>query len=227
MNNISKQRKGLSFSEAGKLGGEYGAKYNKELRAKNISDYNCSPKTCSFCNNLLPYDKRHNKYCNKSCAASKNNLGVRRNFKKTNSITGSKNDKICVKKIYLDRQCLNCNKTISYKYKYCNLTCVSELKWKQSKLLVENNQTKSPNLIRKYLKEKYNNTCQSCFLSTWKNKQIPLEIEHIDGNSENNSTDNLTLLCCNCHAQTDTYKAKNLGNGRFLRRKRYSEGKSY
>ena len=52
-------------------------------------------------------------------------------------------------------------------------------------------------------------------------------MEHLDGNSENNNLDNLSLLCCNCHAQTDTYKVKNLGKGRFSRRQRYKEGKSY
>lgn len=40
-------------------------------------------------------------------------------------------------------------------------------------------------------------------------KQIPLEIEHIDGNNKNNNKDNLTVLCPNCHALTDTWRGRN------------------
>ena len=58
-------------------------------------------------------------------------------------------------------------------------------------------------------------------------KKIVFELEHKDGNSENNQPENLCLICPNCHSQTDTYKNRNKGNGRFKRRQRYAEGKSY
>jgi len=51
--------------------------------------------------------------------------------------------------------------------------------------------------------------CQECKNTTWNGKPIPLEIEHIDGNNKNNSRENLTLLCCNCHAQTSTWRRRN------------------
>ena len=54
-----------------------------------------------------------------------------------------------------------------------------------------------------------------------------MELEHNDGNSQNNSLDNLSLICPNCHSQTPTYKGANKGNGRHYRRVRYAEGKSY
>src|SRR6266540_5330922 len=44
---------------------------------------------------------------------------------------------------------------------------------------------------------------------------------------EYHSLDNLRLICPNCHAQTETYKAKNMGRGRHYRRERYAKGKSY
>jgi len=56
---------------------------------------------------------------------------------------------------------------------------------------------------------------------------VPVELEHIGGNSENNSLENLKLLCPNHHSLTLTYKALNVGNGRHSRMKRYKEGKSY
>lgn len=54
--------------------------------------------------------------------------------------------------------------------------------------------------------------CTMCGLSEWNGKQIPLEIEHIDGNHTNNDRSNLTLLCCNCHAQTPTWRGRNAKN---------------
>ena len=41
----------------------------------------------------------------------------------------------------------------------------------------------------------------------------PLELDHTDGNPLNNQLDNLRLICPNCHAQTETYKGKNMGSG--------------
>lgn len=54
--------------------------------------------------------------------------------------------------------------------------------------------------------------CYKCSSIKWNDKPIPLELEHIDGNHKNNSLENLTLLCPNCHAQTDTYRGKNIKN---------------
>jgi Zn finger protein HypA/HybF involved in hydrogenase expression len=54
--------------------------------------------------------------------------------------------------------------------------------------------------------------CYNCNQTTWLNNPIPLELEHIDGNHLNNALSNLTLLCPNCHALTDTYRGKNKKN---------------
>ncbi len=61
-------------------------------------------------------------------------------------------------------------------------------------------------LIRDDLKE---HMCYECNRKTWNKKKIPLELHHKDGNSNNNSLENITLLCPNCHAQTENYKSKN------------------
>jgi hypothetical protein len=51
--------------------------------------------------------------------------------------------------------------------------------------------------------------CESCNLSEWMGKPLTLELEHIDGDNQNNVRENLKLLCPNCHSYTETWKGKN------------------
>jgi len=46
---------------------------------------------------------------------------------------------------------------------------------------------------------------------------LSLQLDHIDGNSDNDMPENVRLLCPNCHSQTPTFTAKNKGNGRRKR----------
>lgn len=56
----------------------------------------------------------------------------------------------------------------------------------------------------------FEHKCYNCGLSEWLNSPIPLELEHINGNHNDNTFSNLTLLCPNCHALTPTYRGKNI-----------------
>jgi len=51
--------------------------------------------------------------------------------------------------------------------------------------------------------------CEVCSITEWMGQQTPITLDHIDGNPGNNDKSNLRLLCPNCHAQTDTFCAKN------------------
>ena len=127
-----------------------------------------------------------------------------------------------------EKQCLNCNKEIPNRNKYCNNTCQGEY---ERKIIFESIENGNTSLYidnyRKYLISKYGEKCMEC---SWDQrnpitKNVPIQLEHIDGNSDNNSLDNLKLLCPNCHSLTPTFGALNKGNGRELRRLKRQEKK--
>ena len=138
----------------------------------------------------------------------------------------------------MSKTCQCCDKTFVTKSKshkdinninYCSITCCNILRseqsykdWISDKVNITRNTT-----LKKYLVKYYGHICSVCTNSLWNGKPIALEVEHRDGNSSHNNFNNLCLICPNCHAQTDTYKSKNIGNGRHFRMQRYKEGKSY
>lgn len=128
-------------------------------------------------------------------------------------------------------QCVNCS-TISLLKKncmgkYCNNKCQKENEQKISFKEVEDGLAKNSAQVKRYLLHKFGNVCSVCKISSWQDKPISMEIEHIDGNHQNNVLTNCCLICPNCHSQTPTYKAKNKGRGRHSRMQRYHDGKSY
>ena len=52
-------------------------------------------------------------------------------------------------------------------------------------------------LFKEGIKEK---KCEDCGLSEWQDKDLPLELDHIDRNSKNNNLVNLRIRCPNCHS---------------------------
>lgn len=93
----------------------------------------------------------------------------------------------------------------------------------QEKYTVENLFTKnscvSNQTIKKYL-DKYKlipYVCSNCGCDgNWQGKILSLQMHHIDGDNTNNELSNLTYLCPNCHAITETYGGKaNIGQKRI------------
>ncbi len=154
-----------------------------------------------------------NIYCSSRCAALINNkIRIRKKIPK-----------------YLEIKCLYCNNYIGiHARKYCNTQCQNDYvyqsyikQWKQGLI----NGTTGINVItlsgyiRRYLKDKYGEKCSLC---GWNEKhpksgKVPIEIDHIDGNSDNNKEENLRLICPNCHSLTASFRNYNKGKGRAWR----------
>ncbi len=128
--------------------------------------------------------------------------------------------------------CADCNQKVKSRNKFCNIHCQKEYEYKKYikewKEGIETGMRGDYQIsmhVKKYLFNKYNNKCAKCGWSEM-NKysgNIPLEVEHIDGNYKNNQEKNLILLCPNCHSLTSTYKGANINNGRKSRNKYYNE----
>lgn len=78
---------------------------------------------------------------------------------------------------------------------------------------------------KKRLIEKRGHQCESCKLTEWLGKKIPVELDHIDGHPGHNLESNLRLLCPNCHAQTPFYRGAN--KGRHSKTQRQEKASKY
>jgi 5-methylcytosine-specific restriction endonuclease McrA len=52
------------------------------------------------------------------------------------------------------------------------------------------------------------NRCNACGLTEWRGKPISIQIDHINGISDDYRLENLRMLCPNCHSQIETYARK-------------------
>jgi hypothetical protein len=104
---------------------------------------------------------------------------------------------------------------------------IRENKKKQTVISIEDGKKVTNDTFKAYLINKNGHKCQMCSFSEWGGKPILLILDHINGNSDNCSLENLRLICSNCDTLTPTYKGRNKGNGRFIRRKKYAQGLSY
>lgn len=153
------------------------------------------------------------KFCNQSCSASYSNKIRVRNKKEV-------------------KECLNCkNNCGRSSTKYCSQICQSEYR---NKILIENIKNKtteklSDSVLKRGLILFYGEKCMKCGWSqrNEKTNKVPVELNHKDGNSSNNSSENVELICPNCHSLTPNYRGLNKGNGRYNRRQRARDGKSY
>ena len=184
------------------------AKYNVTLQRQNVDkksqEYYLNPNRCKNCHRAISYEnKKNNKFCGHSCSAIFNNI--------------ERSEK---------RICIFCGKGTKNQ-RFCNKQCFSDHKIQSTKKLIEQGKKVKDKTFKRYLVEKNGHKCQMCGIIEWGGKPVLLILDHVNGNSEDCSFDNLRLICSNCDTLTPTYKGRNKGNGRHLRKQRYSEGKSF
>lgn len=194
------------------------------LKSKNYIIKNESVE-CKCCGEIFTsLISENRKFCSSSCSSRYNN-SIRPKIEKK-----EKKKRIRTYKEKSIGICQNCKKEIvkkdgRSKAKYCNSNCQSEYQMNDR----IHSKKASFRTLKLFLIKTNGEKCMKC---GWCEKnpitnKVPIELEHIDGNSENNNLENLELLCPNCHSLTPTYKALNKGKGRHKRRERYKEGKSY
>lgn len=66
----------------------------------------------------------------------------------------------------------------------------------------------SKSWVRKRLLADRGKQCEICKITDWLDAPISFEIDHIDGNNQNNQLENLRILCPNCHSQTPTFRRR-------------------
>lgn len=181
--------------------------YNDNKNTVIRQTYNSNPRKCLLCNKDIPFEKRNNRFCNHTCAATHNNrkLGHRKSVK---------------------NNCLYCGELIDNpSKKYCSVNCMKSYLYKQYinswiKGEVTGNTIGETVALNKYIRrwslERASYKCEECGwdkINPTTGKR-PLSVHHIDGNPYNTIPVNLKVLCPNCHSLTPTYGSLNLGNGR-------------
>lgn len=83
-----------------------------------------------------------------------------------------------------------------------------------NEILIENSTNSTSQIKRRILKENIiPYSCSECGIFSWRDKQLSLHLDHINGEPTDNRIENLRFLCPNCHSQTSTYcKSKTIKN---------------
>jgi hypothetical protein len=195
--------KRLTASEAGKLGAIASIASKSIARDAEVEKYLQNPIRCPQCCEIILFEKRIKRvFCSTSC------YNIYCNVNK-------------VKKLDKDNNCLFCGKEV--KEKFCSSSCQKARTWQheRDKFVESGIDTSCNNRVgKRYLIELHGIKCMICQLSTWLYKSIPLVLDHIDGNSDNNQMNNLRIICNNCDAILPTFKNNNKQAGRFRKAKR-------
>jgi hypothetical protein len=167
---------------------------NKKSHDLAVAKYMAYPKTCRECTGVIPIIKRVADARNKSfCSRSCSATFYNRGRIKT------KAQKISRHQLYIDS-------------------------WLSGDI---SGNTRSgggavSSHIKRWLRERCGNKCEKCSWSEINPKTglVPLQVNHKNGDSDNSSSQNLEIICPNCHSLTVNYGALNKGHGRKIRREK-------
>jgi hypothetical protein len=177
----------MTKSEAGRLGGQISKEASNELKKARVNKYLLDPLKCKNCSGIIPYEKKilKNTFCSHTCSAIYSHSKRAKNSKPI-------------------KKCIQCDGVLKgATSKYCSTVCQKDFQ----RMKTIKDKTASARSSKFHLISIHGHKCLDP-LCVWDFSKRPLvvELEHIDGNSENNSLENLTLLCPNCHSLSPTYK---------------------
>lgn len=153
------------------------------------------PKACKQCGAEFNPTSSKQIYCTLSCSGVANSTGVRRHG------TGKYNNKYGTRDTYNGLRREELDKAALYKL--------------ENGLFTDSQRA----TISKYLIKFDGRRCSICGITEWCGQPVPIVVDHIDGNADNNFKSNLRLVCANCDRQLPTSKGKNRGFGRKNRRR--------
>lgn len=129
--------------------------------------------------------------------------------------------------------CMNCGRLLkAYAFKYCSNQCQRDYEykvfiksWKSGSVSgsVGISAKNISGYLKHYLEDKFGSKCSLCGWDKMSifTGRVPLEIDHINGDSEDNREENLRIICPNCHALSPNYRNLNHGKGRAWRKNKY------
>jgi len=128
--------------------------------------------------------------------------------------------------------CIQCGEENTFGHsktnKFCDNRCQGDYKWENdTKPRIEAGNCNGPNALKRYLFETKGERCSECGQGpVWNNKPLTLQLDHVDGDSDNNVLSNLRILCPHCHTQTETYGSKGRGSRykKVTKRNTYLQG---
>lgn len=186
----------------------------KQSDFKDLRDSKKPKKKCFYCKSeMIEKTGKERKFCSVSCSnkARKKEDGRKPVAKFKESVDNLK-------------YCLNCNGEVNIQRNYfCSQKCHIEYNDKAyyEKIKLGDLKDSSRKTIKRILLKLRGHRCEICSNEKWNNENIPIVLDHIDGDHNNNLETNLRLICPNCDAQLPTYKGANKGKGRKWRKKYY------